>query len=57
MALAWILRHPGISSALIGASKPDQVSNSVGALEKLSFSVEELQSIDDILGNQSLDDK
>jgi L-glyceraldehyde 3-phosphate reductase len=56
MALSWILRHPVISSALIGASKPDQVSNSVGALENLSFSIEELQSIDDILDNQSVDD-
>jgi L-glyceraldehyde 3-phosphate reductase len=46
MAVAWVLRHKGMSSALIGASKPEQIKELVGALDKLSFSPEELAAID-----------
>ena len=46
MAVAWVLRHKGMSSALIGASKPEQIKELVGALDKLSFSPEELTAID-----------
>jgi L-glyceraldehyde 3-phosphate reductase len=46
MAVAWVLRHPGMSSALIGASKPEQITELVGALNQLSFSPEELAAID-----------
>lgn len=46
MALAWILRLPGVTSALIGASRPEQIDENVGALNNLSFSGEELASID-----------
>lgn len=46
MAVAWVLRHPGMSSALIGASKPEQITELVGALDKLQFSTEELAAID-----------
>lgn len=46
MAVAWVLRHKGMSSALIGASKPEQIKELVGALDKLSFSAEELTAID-----------
>jgi len=49
MALAWILRHPGVTSALVGASQVSQIEDSVGALDELTFSEEELQSIEDIL--------
>jgi L-glyceraldehyde 3-phosphate reductase len=49
MAIAWVLRHPGMTSALIGASRPDQISDCAGALQNLSFSPEELASIDQIL--------
>jgi L-glyceraldehyde 3-phosphate reductase len=49
MALAWILRLPEITSALIGASKVTQIEENVKALEKLEFSAEELQRIEDIL--------
>jgi len=45
MAVAWVLRG-GITSALIGASKPEQVIDCVGALVNLSFSAEELAEID-----------
>ena len=46
MAVAWILRHPGMTSALIGASRPAQITELVGALDKLEFSAQELSDID-----------
>ncbi len=49
MALAWVLRHPETTSALIGASRPEQVKDAVGLLEKPDFSLEELKLIDGIL--------
>jgi len=49
MSLAWVLRHPGMTSALIGASKVGQIEDAVGALQKLSFTFTELQSIESIL--------
>ena len=48
MALAWVLRNGGITSALIGASKPEQVVDCVGALENLDFTADELARIDAI---------
>jgi len=49
LALAWVLRHKTVTSALIGASKVSQVEDSVGALDNLAFSVEELQAIEAVL--------
>ena len=46
MALAWILRLPGITSALTGASSVRQIEDNVGALKNLEFSAEELSRID-----------
>ena len=46
MALAWTLRGGRITSALIGASKAEQVRENVGALKNLEFSKEELAEID-----------
>ena len=46
---AWILRHPQMTSALIGASRVAQVEDAVGALNKLAFSADELQTIEQIL--------
>ena len=46
MALAWTLRDPRVTSALIGASHPEQIIENVGALKNLSFSSEELAEID-----------
>lgn len=46
MAIAWVLRDRRITSALIGASKPEQVTDCVGALQNLSFSENELSEID-----------
>jgi L-glyceraldehyde 3-phosphate reductase len=48
MALSWVLRHPGMTSALIGASKPEQISDSAACLQNLEFSAEELATIDTI---------
>jgi L-glyceraldehyde 3-phosphate reductase len=46
MALAWVLRHEGMTSVLIGASKVEQIDDAVGALQRLDFSPDELQRID-----------
>jgi len=49
MALAWVLRDPRVTTALIGASKVAQVDDCVGALEKSHFTASELERIDAIL--------
>ena len=49
MALAWVLRRPEITSVLVGASRPEQLENSVQALDRLDFTQEELDAIDKIL--------
>ncbi|HDR9804192.1 TPA: L-glyceraldehyde 3-phosphate reductase [Burkholderia cenocepacia] len=46
MALAWVLRNGRVTSALIGASRAEQVRENVGALSNLEFSAEELAEID-----------
>ena len=46
MALAWLLRLPAITSALIGASSVQQIEENVAALNNLDFSEEELKRID-----------
>jgi L-glyceraldehyde 3-phosphate reductase len=48
MAVAWTLRGGRVTSALIGASRPEQVEDCVGALDNLEFSAEELVRIDDL---------
>jgi L-glyceraldehyde 3-phosphate reductase len=48
MALAWILRRPEVTSALIGASAVGQIEENVKALQNLNFSEEELRQIDQI---------
>ncbi len=49
MALAWILKDDRITSVLIGASKPEQVTDSIKCLENTSFSADELNAINNIL--------
>jgi L-glyceraldehyde 3-phosphate reductase len=49
MALAWVLRHKVVTSALIGASKVQQVDDCVGAVKNLNFAPEELALIEKIL--------
>ncbi|MGN6667378.1 MAG: L-glyceraldehyde 3-phosphate reductase [Trinickia sp.] len=46
MALAWVLRDARVTSALIGASRPEQVRENVAALANLAFSSEEIAEID-----------
>ncbi len=46
MATAWVLRDARVTSALIGASKPAQIVDLVGAMKNLSFSADELAAID-----------
>ena len=49
MALAWIMKDKRITTVLIGASKPEQVLNSIACLDNLHFSEEELTKINNIL--------
>jgi L-glyceraldehyde 3-phosphate reductase len=49
MALAWVLRQPAVTTALIGASKVSQIEDNLGALKNLKFSSDELSQIDRIL--------
>lgn len=49
MALAWLLKDPRITSVLIGASRPAQITDSINALKNYSFSEEELEKIENIL--------
>ena len=46
MAIAWVLRDPRVTTALIGASRPEQIRDNVAALENPDFSDEELAEID-----------
>jgi len=46
MAVAWTLRHPQVTSSLIGASKVAHVEEAVGALNNLAFSASELSAIE-----------
>lgn len=48
MSIAWVLRGGGITSALIGASRPEQVEDCAGAVRNLDFTAEELAKIDAI---------
>ena len=48
MALAWVLRDGLVQSVLIGASKPEQIIDNLGAVKNISFTEEELARIDEI---------
>ncbi len=50
MVLAWTVRPGGVTSALIGASSPEQVEENVAAMRKPDFTSDELAKIDSILG-------
>jgi L-glyceraldehyde 3-phosphate reductase len=49
MALSWILKDPRVTSVLIGASKPEQLADSLKCLDNIVFSKEELEKIESIL--------
>ena len=49
LALAWVLRHPAMTSALIGASRVTQIEDAVGALAAAPLAADELRGIEEIL--------
>jgi len=49
MAIGWVLRHPQMTTALLGASRVSHIEHAVAAVEGPEFSDEELRSIDEIL--------
>jgi L-glyceraldehyde 3-phosphate reductase len=49
LAIAWVLRHSAVTSALIGASRVVQIEDCVAALDNLALSENELQAINDAL--------
>lgn len=48
MSLAWVLQKSGVTSVLIGASKPEQILDNINAVNSAPFSAEELKKIDEI---------
>jgi L-glyceraldehyde 3-phosphate reductase len=54
MAIAWVLRGGGITTALIGASKPAQVVDCAGAIGNLAFSADELGLIDEYANEEQI---
>ena len=50
LALQWVLRDPAVTSALIGASRPEQIRENVQALSAPPLTAEELEKIDRITG-------
>ena len=52
LAIAWLLQCKGLTTALIGASQPEQITDCVGALKNLSLSSVELKEISKILSYQ-----
>ncbi|MDB4112354.1 L-glyceraldehyde 3-phosphate reductase [Yoonia sp.] len=54
MAIAWVLRGDGITTALIGASKPSQVVDCAGAIANLTFSADELDLIDEYANEEQI---
>ena len=55
LAIAWVLRHPIMTSALVGASKVSQVEDNIAALDNLAFSADELGAIEAILKDDAGD--
>lgn len=54
MAIAWVLRGEGITTALIGASRPEQVEDCVGAIANLDFTDDELKLIDEYADEEKI---
>ena len=53
LALAWVLRHDAVTSALIGASRVAQIEDAVAALDRLAIAPDELRAIDEILKTEA----
>lgn len=54
MALAWVLRDGAITTALIGASKPSQITDCAGVVGNMEFSKQELSAIDQLAGDEDI---
>ncbi|WP_022887086.1 L-glyceraldehyde 3-phosphate reductase [Glaciibacter superstes] len=54
LAVAWVLRHQGVTSALVGASSVAQLETNVAALDNLTFSDDELAAIDEHATDQDI---
>lgn len=52
MALAWLLHDDAVTSVLIGASKPQQILDNIGALKNTEFTADELAAIDEIAARE-----
>ena len=50
MAVAWVLRHSAVTSAVVGASRVEQIEDCIAVLENPSFTDDELEEIDRVLG-------
>ncbi len=55
MALAWALRRPTVTSVLVGASSPEQITQNVAALDNLDFTDDELRRIDEHAVDSGID--
>ncbi|HEV8149614.1 MAG TPA: aldo/keto reductase, partial [Gemmatimonadales bacterium] len=51
LALVWVLRHPQVTTVLVGASRVAQLEDAVGALTQRELSAEELKQIERILAS------
>ena len=54
MAIAWVLRNEEITTALIGASKPEQIIECAGCVSNLEFTDAELREIDSLASDQGI---
>ncbi|WP_371732342.1 L-glyceraldehyde 3-phosphate reductase [Ruegeria sp. HKCCA6837] len=54
MALAWVLRSGRVTTALIGASRPEQIVDCAGVVDNLDFSADELKKIDEISSEEDI---
>ena len=54
MALAWVLRGGRVTTALIGASRPEQIIDCAGVVDNLDFSADELKKIDEISSEEDI---
>jgi L-glyceraldehyde 3-phosphate reductase len=55
MAIAWVLRDPRVTSALVGARTVEQLEDTLGALNRLDFSVDELKHINEYAEEGGID--
>jgi L-glyceraldehyde 3-phosphate reductase len=54
MAIAWVLRGERVTTALIGASRPEQIEDCVGAIYNLDFTEAELAKIDEVSSEEAI---